>query len=220
VDSLIREELNRREREVRVEAARALGEIKSPEAVPHLIEALKDEDEGVRSAAAWALGAIKSPEAVPHLIESLKDEDLYVRRAAAEALGMWADDLDIPRERWKREELAALLREAKRTLWKAHCRGTDVREPLIAVLNKLSILEPLPYFDPLSPEALAGWRGKWEKIKPFGELFGILAAGATLLSYILGGPRWLILALFGVAGLALVLALWSLYRWRHRPRRE
>jgi len=214
------EALKDEDEDVRWAAALALGEIKSPEAVPHLIEALKDEDEGVRSAAAWALGEFKSPEAVPHLIEALKDEDASVRAAAAVALGMWADDLDIPQEQRKREELATLLREVERALWDARRRGADVHWPLTAVMNGLSVLKPPRYFDPLSPEALAGWRGKWEKIKPFGELIGILAAGATLLSYILGGPRWLILALFGVAGLALVLALWSLYRWRHRPRRE
>ncbi|MFN0314173.1 MAG: HEAT repeat domain-containing protein, partial [Burkholderiales bacterium] len=70
-------------------AAWALGEIKSPEAVPALIQVLKDSDEGVRENTVRALGEINSSDAVPALMEAVKDlaNTPAVRRAAAWALG-------------------------------------------------------------------------------------------------------------------------------------
>ena len=73
--------------DVRSSATRALGEIKSPEAVQPLLRLLKAEDAVVRSSAAEALGGIKSPEAVQLLLGRLKDKDWDVRSSAAEALG-------------------------------------------------------------------------------------------------------------------------------------
>ncbi|MBU4502509.1 MAG: HPr family phosphocarrier protein, partial [Nanoarchaeota archaeon] len=74
---------------VRQAAAVSLGNIgpEAKEAVPYLIEALKDVR--LAAAAAEVLGNIgpEAKEAVPYLIEALKDESLYVRLAAAEALG-------------------------------------------------------------------------------------------------------------------------------------
>jgi HEAT repeat protein len=74
---------------VRCVAIEALGAIgtTATDAVPVLIERLRDEDFVVRMRAAQALGAIGAKEAVLALIESLRDEDIDVRAFAVEALG-------------------------------------------------------------------------------------------------------------------------------------
>ena len=71
---------------------RALGR----HAVPHLAQALQDEDWRVRCAACWALGEIGDAQAIPPLLQALKDEDSYVRRAACWALGKIGDPQAIP----------------------------------------------------------------------------------------------------------------------------
>ena len=76
----------RKDPEVRKNAAEALGKIKDPRAVEPLITALKDEYSGVRWHAAWSLGEIQDPRAVEPLIEALKDEDSGVRLSAAWSL--------------------------------------------------------------------------------------------------------------------------------------
>ncbi len=74
-------------KELRINAAFALGEIGKP-AVDALLKILKDEDGGVRAAAALALGEAKSEIAVEPLIKTLeKDEEHEVRVKAAQALG-------------------------------------------------------------------------------------------------------------------------------------
>jgi HEAT repeat protein len=67
-------------------AANALVKIGKPSVSP-LIAALKDDDPIVRRNATKALGEIKDAGAVEPLINSLKDSDLIVRRNAAKALG-------------------------------------------------------------------------------------------------------------------------------------
>lgn len=75
----------------RKNAAWALGALDSSEAVPALIEALKDTDAGVREQAAWALGAIGDRRAVDGLIAALGDAAPGVRKQAAWALGALGD---------------------------------------------------------------------------------------------------------------------------------
>jgi len=73
---------------LRVLAARALQSIdKNTDAVPGLIDALKDPHWLVRVTAAETLGSMKATKAVDPLIGLLKDKHSSVRRAAAEALG-------------------------------------------------------------------------------------------------------------------------------------
>ena len=72
-----------------IETLGAIGKT-ATDAVPVLIERLRDEDYVVRMRAARALGAIGAKEAVPALIEGLRDEDSEVRGLAAEALGVIA----------------------------------------------------------------------------------------------------------------------------------
>jgi HEAT repeat protein/energy-coupling factor transporter ATP-binding protein EcfA2 len=73
-------------RDTRMAAAKALGEMKAQEAVPHLIKALHGWG-AVRRAAAKALGEMKAQEAVPHLKAALVGSDDYMCLAAAKALG-------------------------------------------------------------------------------------------------------------------------------------
>ena len=72
-------------------AAWALGAGDASEAVPALVEALKDTDAGVREQVAWALGAIGDKRAVDGLIGALKDQAAPVRKQAAWALGAIGD---------------------------------------------------------------------------------------------------------------------------------
>ena len=82
----------------RLAAAKTLGELKDPRALPALTDALKnDKDPEVRQAAADALGAIKSPAAVAALISALQnDKDPEVRVAVARALGKIKDPGAVP----------------------------------------------------------------------------------------------------------------------------
>jgi len=84
---LLLRSLNSDDPTVRANAARTLGEIKDPQGVEALIQALKDPHRKVRFWAAWALGVIRDPRGVPHLVAALQDADEGVRYRAAEALG-------------------------------------------------------------------------------------------------------------------------------------
>ena len=80
-----------RVQEVRWQAAIELEALKSKEAVPALIAALKDRSHLVRAGAAEALKGIPDPRSVQPLIRTLRDKDTTARRAAAEALGLIGD---------------------------------------------------------------------------------------------------------------------------------
>jgi hypothetical protein len=71
---------------VRMAVATALGDIRDKDAVPVLIEALKEKDPGIRMNAAGALGKIKSKKAVPALIVLLDDKNPNVRSNAVWSL--------------------------------------------------------------------------------------------------------------------------------------
>ena len=72
----------------RVQAARALGMLRTDEAVPHLIKALrKDPDQLVRAACAWSLGSINHPGAIADLHRANKKDVALVKGQAKRALG-------------------------------------------------------------------------------------------------------------------------------------
>jgi HEAT repeat protein len=75
----------------RKHAAWGLGALDASEAVPALVEALKDSEAEVREQVAWALGAIGDRRAVDGLIGALADSAPGVRRQAAWALGAIGD---------------------------------------------------------------------------------------------------------------------------------
>jgi HEAT repeat protein len=116
-------ELNNEYPDVRAAAAQALGELKDFNAVPVLIEALKDTVWHVRQSAAKALSDIKDPRAVPAWIQALKDENSNVRAAAIAALR-------------ELKALSALGRELNN-------EHRDVRAAAIAALRELKALSEL-----------------------------------------------------------------------------
>ena len=87
-------QLNDSDPNVRVLAAKALGEIGGPSTVGPLIAALKDKDWRVRLSAVNALGKIKDPRTVQPLKAALEDTDSYVREGAAEALSYQTEAAD------------------------------------------------------------------------------------------------------------------------------
>ena len=77
--------------EVRWAAAAELEALDDPQAVPALIEALRDRDPLPRAGAAEALKSFADGRSRDPLIRALRDEDTSVRRAAAEGLGKIGD---------------------------------------------------------------------------------------------------------------------------------
>ena len=73
--------------QIRSWAARAVGNLGDPRAVPDLIELLNDHSEVVRNSAARALGRIGDHRAEPALEAALRDTSEAVRASAANALG-------------------------------------------------------------------------------------------------------------------------------------
>jgi len=73
--------------EVREEAARALGRIRSPQAVESLIRHLRDPNSTIRPQAARALGQIGDRRAIEALTECLASGSVELQEACAEALG-------------------------------------------------------------------------------------------------------------------------------------
>jgi HEAT repeat protein len=71
---------------LRINAVEALGKMRDPETVAHIVMALSDPHPGVRRAAAWALGCIGSPDAIPGLQGALSDDSLDARGAVIMAL--------------------------------------------------------------------------------------------------------------------------------------
>ncbi|MES2123494.1 MAG: M56 family metallopeptidase [Gemmatimonadota bacterium] len=73
--------------QVRAAAARSLGRLEDPRAVPGLIVSLKDDNAKVRAAAADALAQFEDPRAIAPLVALLSDADSDVRQQALDALG-------------------------------------------------------------------------------------------------------------------------------------
>jgi HEAT repeat protein len=80
---------------IRQAAARALGELRDPQAVEPLIEALEalvdNPDNVMRANAIWSLGQIGDPQAIDPLIRALAKKNSDLHNAAARALGQLGD---------------------------------------------------------------------------------------------------------------------------------
>lgn len=72
---------------VRVHIIEALGEIRAPQALEALMQAVYDHNHTVRVYAAAALGKLGDPRAIPVLQDALNDEYWVIRFKAASALG-------------------------------------------------------------------------------------------------------------------------------------
>jgi HEAT repeat protein len=83
-------------RDVRFNAARALGEIRDPRAVESLLDLLRDQNRTVRLAAARALGFIRDGRAVEPLTRAVNDRARMVRNYIAWALGEIGDERAVP----------------------------------------------------------------------------------------------------------------------------
>jgi len=79
---------NDKQKDVRVQAVIALGQIGHTYALTGLIDALLHDEVDVRIRAASSLGQIEHPDAVPALIQALHDLDERVRQSAIAALEM------------------------------------------------------------------------------------------------------------------------------------
>lgn len=90
------EALKDRKGDVRLRAARVLGERGAKSAVPALIEALEDVDWEVGLEAIKALGEIGDKSAVPALIKRLRDQEGEVCEEAIRALGEIGDKSAAP----------------------------------------------------------------------------------------------------------------------------
>lgn len=77
---------------VRRSCARALGQLKNPEALKPLFRLLGDDNWFVRAETATAFGRIADPRSVGWLIQLLTDDDGYVRYSAVTALHELASD--------------------------------------------------------------------------------------------------------------------------------
>ena len=82
------DDLKNNDARVRFWAAASIGYFEAKEAVPALIEALKDSNPGVSYRAAEALGDIgpDAKESIPALVEALKESDTDLRFWAASAM--------------------------------------------------------------------------------------------------------------------------------------
>jgi len=83
-------------RDVRFNAARALGEIRDPKAVESLLDLLKDQNRTVRLASARALGSLKDSRAVEPLSHALGVRARMARNYVAWALGEIGDERAVP----------------------------------------------------------------------------------------------------------------------------
>lgn len=71
----------------RIQACRALGMLRDPVAMPHILRAMrKDPDQVVRAACAWSLGAINHPGAIQDLAAAEKKDVGMVKKQAKRAL--------------------------------------------------------------------------------------------------------------------------------------
>ena len=86
-----------KEPEMRQYLALVLGRTHDREAVPLLVEALKDSDDKTRIYVLWALGTLGDPGARAALEGALADPDPGLRKTAAFALGELGDRAAVPR---------------------------------------------------------------------------------------------------------------------------
>ncbi len=89
-------DLHSEDKRVRRKAAEELGRAGSEQAVPALIDALRDPDQMVAAAAALSLGELKDRRAVAALVTVLKDMSEEVRGNAALALGRIGERSAVP----------------------------------------------------------------------------------------------------------------------------
>jgi HEAT repeat protein len=71
---------------VRIAIVNGLGQLRSPDALPTLLELLHDQSTTVRSVAARAIGAIGTGDVIPRLVDVAASDRMMVRTAAVDAI--------------------------------------------------------------------------------------------------------------------------------------
>jgi HEAT repeat protein len=116
---------------VRMDAARALGELGAEEAIDPLITLLsEDEFEGVRSAAAYALGKIGGTSVIQPLMSALEDSSSYVRSSAKKGLAACGEEVVDPM-------IALLESEDEKLYQSAIAVLSDIGSPAVPELIEL-----------------------------------------------------------------------------------
>lgn len=95
--------LQRKEAELRAEAAEALDSFNEKEVIQALVKLLDDADDKVRSTAAYSLGHLRAVEAFDDLVRLLQDKNVEVREAAILALKDIGKPEILPHLQWLAE---------------------------------------------------------------------------------------------------------------------
>jgi HEAT repeat protein len=141
IPSLI-EVLKHEDNDVRMGAARVLGQSGNNVATPAIIEMLNDQNRYIRHAGVRALGELGDKSAIPSMIDALRDENQWVREEAVLSLRRLGDKTAVP------------------ALIKALDEDPDITHVLINALRDLKDTRALP--------ALMNFVGKeksWESRK-------------------------------------------------------
>lgn len=156
---------------VRRQAIRQLGTRRATDAVPALLERLKDSDASVRFHAATALGRIGNAEAVPALLAALEEPDLFARFATFTALhrigtnapSTWAvivRGLDNGNARVREGTVSALRETYDEQLLKALVAlSRDSKNSAAARFAALELIAALHRQKP-------AWKGQWWAYHP------------------------------------------------------
>lgn len=86
---LLHDALNNSSANIRANAARALGKLRSPQSTPYLMELLRDEDGRVRASAAEALGLIQDKVSIEGLVLLIQDNVEKVQEQAVAAIAQF-----------------------------------------------------------------------------------------------------------------------------------
>jgi HEAT repeat protein len=122
--------------------ALVLGRTRDREAVPLLLEALRDPDDKTRIYVLWSLGTLGDPRARGALEEALEDPDAGLRKIAAFALGELGDRAAVPRLTASLDDAAADVR------WNAALSlarlGSDAGLPVLETMVDRRLLAQVP----------------------------------------------------------------------------
>jgi HEAT repeat protein len=128
--------------EMRQYLALVLGRTHDREAVPLLVEALKDPDDKTRIYILWALGTLGDPQARGALEGALVDPDPGLRKTAAFALGELGDRSVVPRLTESLDDAVADVR------WNAALSlarlGSDAGLPVLETMADRRLLSQVP----------------------------------------------------------------------------
>jgi HEAT repeat protein len=154
----------------RAEAAKRLGELRSPLAIRDLIRSLEDKSALVRDAAAEALGRIGTAEASEPLAAALCDPASGLRSQAARVLGMIGDITSV---KALLNNMAGLDRELLGEVVDSLGRAGDwsAMLPLICLFDQVD--------DPLLRRKISLALGRLSEIRSVDEVMELLSQGRS-----------------------------------------